>query len=486
MCVKIVSRPKQSICASSAYRAAEKIQSNFDGKTYDYTAKRGVDFSTILLPENCPERFKNRNVLCNEIDAQNKGTNVRLAREIEFSLPIIEDGTMIPKEDYYEMALSYIQDEFVSEGMIADVSFHKLDTHNPHVHVLLSLSPIDENGIFAGKGYKQYLCENDEGVQKLLSPEQFKSSVGWEKIYNFENDLGERKWMTKSYAKKHEEEGWVQVNRYPKAEFVKNPVVERWDSQVKIEEWRANWAKKENEYFIAHNFPDRVSHLSYKRQGLDLEPTIHAGKRATAIENRFKREYRKGVSSKRYHSEIHLYNIAVKERNKQRQLRYDIQAIDLVMEGLFEPARQKAQGLDEEIARSLEKLRIILISLQIKIRKLYRMLEEIKEQRKMYLIYYSDISSEQKDAVKREIEKINISEMKLESDILNARNEYENKKEESDSLEQNIYDENTVEKIRNNIREEMEQEYVSSDIRSEYRRESERIYNTPGLRNLKI
>ena len=50
--IKIFSRGKgRSAIAAAAYRAAESIKSERDGKIHDYTRKRGVVHKEILLPE---------------------------------------------------------------------------------------------------------------------------------------------------------------------------------------------------------------------------------------------------------------------------------------------------------------------------------------------------------------------------------------------------------------------------------------------------
>ena len=45
-----------------------------------------------------------------------------------------------------ELALGYVQEQFVHRGMVADVAFHDLDTHNPHFHVLLTMRDITKEG----------------------------------------------------------------------------------------------------------------------------------------------------------------------------------------------------------------------------------------------------------------------------------------------------------------------------------------------------
>ena len=66
--IKIISRAGgRSAVASAAYRSGEKLYNGETGMTHDFTRKGGVIMSEILLPENAPERFSNREVLWNEV-----------------------------------------------------------------------------------------------------------------------------------------------------------------------------------------------------------------------------------------------------------------------------------------------------------------------------------------------------------------------------------------------------------------------------------
>jgi hypothetical protein len=71
--IKIISRGNngKSAVAAAAYRAAEKIKNEYDGRTSDYTRKGGVIYSSLtyysqclagyfpnLLRQNAPEYIK--------------------------------------------------------------------------------------------------------------------------------------------------------------------------------------------------------------------------------------------------------------------------------------------------------------------------------------------------------------------------------------------------------------------------------------------
>ena len=53
--VNVVSRGKgRSAVATAAYRAGEKIKSEYSGKTHDYSKRTDVIYTEILTPENAP------------------------------------------------------------------------------------------------------------------------------------------------------------------------------------------------------------------------------------------------------------------------------------------------------------------------------------------------------------------------------------------------------------------------------------------------
>ena len=56
--------------------------------THDYTRKRGVVHTEILLPPHAPPSFSDRAALWNSVELYEKAGNAQLAREIDAALPI--------------------------------------------------------------------------------------------------------------------------------------------------------------------------------------------------------------------------------------------------------------------------------------------------------------------------------------------------------------------------------------------------------------
>lgn len=58
----------QSVVASAAYRAGEKLHSAYYGQTSDFTHKGGVVCTDILLPPQAPAEYQDRAALWNAVE----------------------------------------------------------------------------------------------------------------------------------------------------------------------------------------------------------------------------------------------------------------------------------------------------------------------------------------------------------------------------------------------------------------------------------
>ncbi len=139
----------RSSVAAAAYRAAERMVDERTGMVHDFTEKDDVLKSTILLPDGAPSQFSDRATLWNAIEAAEKRKDAQTAREINISLP-----REMSDSDNWKMALDFVQKEFVSRGMIADVAFHRghggPNEEQPHIHVMLTTREVGPEG-FAQK-----------------------------------------------------------------------------------------------------------------------------------------------------------------------------------------------------------------------------------------------------------------------------------------------------------------------------------------------
>ncbi len=148
--VKHITRDTRNIVASASYRADEKLYSERTDEYIRFKNHTVKPESMILTPENAPEWASDRNKLWNEVDKQesknNKTNNPRLATEVLLSLP-----NDVDREVQTEIAKNFVQDEFVSKGMVADICIHRDDSNNPHAHVLITQRPFNKNGTWGNK-----------------------------------------------------------------------------------------------------------------------------------------------------------------------------------------------------------------------------------------------------------------------------------------------------------------------------------------------
>ena len=139
---KVISRSSgRSSTASTAYRSGEKIKDERTGLTFDYSQKKGIDASLILTPDNAPDWMNNRSRLWNEVEKSEKRKDSQLAREIEVAIPV-----ELSNSQKQELVREFVSEQFVNRGMVADIAFHHLNSHNPHAHILLTMRDITDDG----------------------------------------------------------------------------------------------------------------------------------------------------------------------------------------------------------------------------------------------------------------------------------------------------------------------------------------------------
>ncbi|WP_407865442.1 Ti-type conjugative transfer relaxase TraA [Phyllobacterium phragmitis] len=144
--VKIIGRKAgSSAVASAAYRSASRLRDDRLDRSHDFSAKRGVIHSEIMLPGNAPEAWSDRERLWNDVEAFEIRKDAQLAREVEFALP-----REMTERQGIELARDFVQTEFVNKGMIADLNVHwdigEDGQPKPHAHVMLTMRSVDENG----------------------------------------------------------------------------------------------------------------------------------------------------------------------------------------------------------------------------------------------------------------------------------------------------------------------------------------------------
>lgn len=242
--IKIIGRSDgKSAVASSAYRSGEKLMDDRTGLIHDFTKKSGVVFTEVSLPAHAPPEYADRNVLWNAVEKVEKKSIAQLAREIEVALP-----KELSRECQIEIVRRYVQENFVSVGMCADWALHDKGDGNPHAHIMLTMRGIKPDGSWAQKEKKIYALDEEGNRIPLIDPATGEQKLG-----------------------KRNEKLWKRITVEPND----------WNDHSKAEIWRKSWADICNEYL---SLEQQIDHRSYKRQELDLEPTIHEGYRARKME----------------------------------------------------------------------------------------------------------------------------------------------------------------------------------------------------------
>lgn len=137
-----------SAVAAAAYRAGEKLRDEGTGQEHDYSRRHGVAHSEIMLPADCDERLADRSYLWNEVEASEKRKDAQLCRSVTLALP-----HELTAEQRLELARTFVQEQFVSKGMIADLAIHEPvaekgdNPKNFHAHVLLTLRKGTASGL---------------------------------------------------------------------------------------------------------------------------------------------------------------------------------------------------------------------------------------------------------------------------------------------------------------------------------------------------
>ena len=235
--VQIISRGGgKSAVAAAAYRVGETITNHYDGVTHDYTRKGGIVHTEILLPAHAPAEYADRAVLWNAVEKVEKAVNSQLAREIDIALP-----AMFTRDQSIALAREYVQRTFADAGMCADLCVHDKDDGNPHMHIMLTMRPINEDGTWGSKQKKEYVLDRDGN--KIYDPKK------------------------RSY----------QCRSIPSTD---------WNNRGKADEWRKAWEDMANAELERLGFDDRIDRRTYAEQGVEQIPTVHMGVAAMQMEKR--------------------------------------------------------------------------------------------------------------------------------------------------------------------------------------------------------
>ena len=240
----------RSAIASAAYRSGKKLFDQKEGRSYFY-ARSVMPESFILTPKNAPEWASDRERLWNEVERKDRRANSRYAKEFNVALPV-----ELSEDEQKELLTKYVQENFVDEGMVADVAIHRDHPDNPHAHVMLTNRPFNPDGTWGLKSKRENIL--DENGNKTYTGN----------------------------------------SRFPRSRKV---WLVDWDKKEKINQWRHNWAVSVNQVLEQKNIPDRISEKSFVEQGIADTPMQHEGINSKRYErkefNQQVKNYRKAKAS---------------------------------------------------------------------------------------------------------------------------------------------------------------------------------------------
>lgn len=291
---RIVSRGSgRSVVLSAAYRHCAKMEYEREARTIDYTRKQGLLHEEFVIPSDAPEWVRSliadRSVsgaveaFWNRVEAFEKRADAQLARDLTIALPL-----ELSAEQNIALVRDFVEKHILAKGMVADWVYHD-NPGNPHIHLMTTLRPLTEDGF----GSKKVAVIGDDG-----QPVRTKSGKILYELWAGSTD----------------------------------------DFNV----LRDGWFERLNHHLALGGVDLRIDGRSYEKQGIDLEPTIHLGVGARAIECKAEQQ---GVRAELERVEL---NEQRRSENTRRILRNPAIVLDMI-------TREKSVFDERDIAKVLHR-----------------------------------------------------------------------------------------------------------------------------------
>ncbi|MDH7804634.1 MULTISPECIES: Ti-type conjugative transfer relaxase TraA [unclassified Rhizobium] len=247
--VSIVARGSgRSAVLSAAYRHCAKMEFEREARTIDYTRKQGLLHEEFVIPADAPEWVRSmiadRSVagaseaFWNNVEGFEKRSDAQLAKDVTIALPIeLTVGQNIA------LIRDFVERHITSKGMVADWVYHDAPG-NPHVHLMTTLRPLVEDGF----GSKKVVVLAPDGKP-------------------IRNDAGKIVYQL-----------WA-------------------GSTADFNAFRNGWFACQNKHLALAGLDIRIDGRSFEKQGILLEPTIHLGVGAKAIERKAQQSDHKSETS---------------------------------------------------------------------------------------------------------------------------------------------------------------------------------------------
>lgn len=301
-----VSRGKgSSSLANLSYISGEKYRDERLGQSFSYGREERVIKVDTLLPVGSPESFSDPGKLFNSIEQFEKAENARTAKKIMVALPVEFD-----LETQIQTVEEYIKKELNANGYACTYAIHHdQENINPHAHILIANRAIDEKtGEWSAKRKMEYALDEKGERIPIIDKE-----TGLQKV----DKRNRKQWKRVS----------TEVNYLDKKET--------------LIQLRKSWAEVCNSRLSVDN---QIDHRSLKEQGSPLEPTIHEGYKARAI------EASGGIAER---CEI---NREIKARNALiLEIQTQLQAIGKELKELLGKLEQKGADFSERLGSLLKR-----------------------------------------------------------------------------------------------------------------------------------
>ena len=227
--VKYVKRSEgRSSVAAASYRSGTRMVDSREDKTHDYTRKKDIEYSEVLLPDHMPDTLADRETLWNAVETGIKRKDGQPAFEVEVALP-----RELTHEQCAQLVREFAQDQFVAKGLPVDLNIHRPIAsdggEHPHCHFLISTRRFNPDGTLAKAATD--LQDNPALVRRIYALEE---------------------------AGKIDEAVILQRG-------------------TNLGQWREAWADYSNRFLADSGSESRVDHRTLAAQQIDREPTPNIG-----------------------------------------------------------------------------------------------------------------------------------------------------------------------------------------------------------------
>ncbi|MCG5486325.1 MAG: Ti-type conjugative transfer relaxase TraA [Sinorhizobium meliloti] len=236
--VSVVARGSgRSAVLSAAYRHCARMEYEREARTIDYTRKQGLLHEEFVIPSDAPAWLRSmiadRSVsgaseaFWNKVEDSEKRSDAQLAKDVTIALPI-----ELTSEQNIALVRDFVERHITVKGMVADWVYHDAPG-NPHVHLMTTLRPLTGDGFGAKK-------------VAVLGPDG----------NPIRNDVGKI-------------------------------VYELWAGSLDdFNAFRDGWFTCQNRHLAMAGLDIRIDGRSFEKQGIEVQPTIHVGVGATAIDRK--------------------------------------------------------------------------------------------------------------------------------------------------------------------------------------------------------